>query len=96
MYYKCLNNLLALLSNKHFSQYHYVSLIRSGCNRRMSPLCSTDHFKNDIVFFNNFSNCFGNLPVRVVNENSVSIFEKCSSCTDLSEYLHCNYVKVHY
>ena len=45
MYYKCLNNLVALPTDEYFYQRLQVSQTRSGGNRLIAPLCSTNHFK---------------------------------------------------
>jgi ribonuclease P/MRP protein subunit RPP40 len=44
MYFKCLNNLAALLSDEYFCQQINVSQTRSGVNRLIIPLCSTNYF----------------------------------------------------
>ena len=89
LYYKCLNNLVALPSDVYFCQNLQASQTRSGGNRLIVPLCSTNHFKND--FFNRCLNCYNNLPAHVVNANSVFSFKKLLNDTDLYAYLHCNY-----
>jgi len=43
MYFKCLNNLVALLSEYSMSAFY----TRSGGKRLIIPLCSTNHFEND-------------------------------------------------
>ena len=85
MYYKCLNNLVALPSDEYFCQNIQVSHTRSGGNRLIAPLYSTNHFKND--FFNRCLNCYNNLPAHVVNANSVFSFKKLLNHTDLYVYL---------
>ena len=89
MYFKCLNNLVALPSDEYFCQQNTVSHTRSGGNRLKIPLCSTNYFKND--FFNRCLNCYNNLPVHVVNAHSVFNFKKLLNHTDLSTHLYCNY-----
>ena len=89
MYYTSLNNLVALPSDEYFYKQSMVSHTRSGGNRLVIPLCSTNQFKND--FFNRCLNCCNNLPAHVVNANSVFNFEKLLNHFDLSTYLHCNY-----
>ena len=89
LYYKCLNNLVALPPNEYFSQQQFVSQTRTGGNRLIIPLCSTNRFKND--FFNRCLTCYNNLPFDVVNCRSISCFKKLLSSTDLSSYMHCNY-----
>ena len=49
MYFKCLNNLVALPSVEYFCQNLQVSQTSSGGNRLIVPLCSTNHFKNDFL-----------------------------------------------
>ena len=44
MYNKCLYNLVTLPSDKYFCQQHQVSQTRSGGNRLIVSLCSTNHF----------------------------------------------------
>jgi len=46
MYFKCLNNLVALPSDKYFCQQNraFHTIYRSGANRLMIPSCSTNHF----------------------------------------------------
>ena len=87
MYYKCLNNLVALPSDEYFCQHFQVSLTISGGNRLIAPVCSTNHFRDD--FFNRCLNCFNNL--HVAKANFVFRFKKLLNNTDLYVYLHCNY-----
>jgi len=44
MYYKCLNNFVALPSDECICQQNHAFHTRSGGNRLMIPLCSTNHF----------------------------------------------------
>jgi len=89
MYFKCLNNLVALPSDEYFYQQNHAFHTRSGgASRLIISLCSTNHFKND--FFNRCLNCYNNLPMHAVNANSVFNFKKLLNQTDLSTYLHCN------
>ena len=46
MYYKSLNNLVALPSDEYFCQQYQVSQTRSGAhgNRLIAPLCNINHF----------------------------------------------------
>jgi len=53
MYFKCLNNLVALPSVEYFSQQNHSFHTRSGGSRLVIPLCSANHFKNDF-----FNRCF--------------------------------------
>jgi len=89
MYFKFLNNLVALPSDEYFCQQNHAFHTRSGGSRLIIPLCSSNHFKND--FFNRCLNCNNNLPTHIVNANSVFKFKKLLNQTDLSTYLHCNY-----
>ena len=89
MYYKYSNNLVALPSDEYFCQQLQVSQSRSGGNRLIAPLCSTNHFEND--FFIRGLNCYNNLPAHVVNANSDFSFKKLLNNTGLYVYLHCNY-----
>lgn len=89
LYYKCLNNLVALPPDVYFCSQHYVSQTRTGGNRLIVPLCSTNRFKND--FFNRCLICYNNLPVHIVTANSLSNFKRFLNNIDLSAFLHCNY-----
>ena len=80
MYYKCLNNLVALPPDEYFCQQHQVSQTRSGGNRLIAPLCNINHFKNDL--FNRCLNGYNNLPAHVVNAYSVFSLKKNLSNTD--------------
>jgi len=73
LYFKCLNNLAALPSDEYFCQQHHVSHTRSGGNKLVIPSCNTTHFK--MIFCNRCLNCYNNLPVLVVNANSVFNFK---------------------
>ena len=64
---------MALPSDECFCQQHKFSYTRSGGNRLITPLCSTNHFKSN--FFNRCLNCFNNLPADVVKANSVCKFK---------------------
>jgi len=44
MYFKCLNNLVALPSHEYFCQQNHAFHTRSGGSRPLIPLCSTNHF----------------------------------------------------
>jgi len=44
MYFKCLNNLVALPSDEYFCQQNHAFPTRSGGSRLIIPLCSTNHF----------------------------------------------------
>ena len=46
LYYKCLNNLVALPSDEYFCQQHQFSQTRSDGNRLNTPFYSTNPFKN--------------------------------------------------
>ena len=72
-----------------FYQQLQVSQTRSGGNRLIAPLCSTNHFQKD--FLNRCLDCDNNLPAHVVNANSVFSFKKLLKNTDLYVYSHCNY-----
>jgi hypothetical protein len=89
LYYKCLNNLIALPANDYFQQRLTASQTRTGGNRLIAPLCSTNRFQND--FFNRCLTCYNNLPLNVINAKSVYCFKRLLNTTDLLPYLHCNY-----
>jgi len=50
LYYKCLHDLVALLSSEYFTKSNFTSQTRTGSNRLLHPLCSTKLYEND--FFN--------------------------------------------
>jgi hypothetical protein len=89
LYYKCLNNLIALPSGEYFCQSQLNSQTRAGGNRLMRPACSTNRFQND--FFNRCLACWNFLPVNVVNANSLSVFKCLLSNVDLSNFTKCAY-----
>lgn len=89
MYYKCINNLIALPSNIYFSQQLYTSQTRSGGSRLIVPLCSTNAFRND--FFNRRLVCWNNLPIDIVTAASLSSFKRYLSTVDLGMYMRCSY-----
>ena len=69
MYYKILHDLIALPANDYFNQQQYISQTRTGGNRLIAAQCNTNSFQND--FFNRCVNCYNNLPLNVVNANSL-------------------------
>ena len=89
LYFKCLNNLVALPSDVYFCSQHHATQTRTGGNRLIMPLCSTNGFKND--FFNRCLSCYNKLPLHIVAANSLSNFKNLLNSIDLSAYLHCNY-----
>jgi len=49
MYFKCLNNLVALPSDEYFCEQNHAFHTKSGGSRLKILLCSTNHFKNDFL-----------------------------------------------
>jgi hypothetical protein len=91
LYYKCLNNIVALPGNDYFQQSQHISQTRTGGNRLIRPFCSTNRFEND--FFNRCITCWNSLPPNVINATSINIFKRHLSNVDLSAFTHCNYFK---
>jgi len=58
LYYKCLNNLVALPGSEYFQ---YNSQTRTGGNRLTRPGCSTNRFQTD--FFNRCLPCWNRYGV---------------------------------
>ena len=74
MYYKILHDLIALPANDYFNQQQYISQTRTGGYRLIAAQCNTNSFQND--FFNRYVNCYNNLPLNVVNANSLLCFKQ--------------------
>ena len=89
LYYKCFNNLVSIPHTEYFRLSNFSSQTRTGGNRLIEPLCSTNRFKND--FFNRSVTCWNFLPSQVVLADSVSNFKRLLSAVDLREFLKCNY-----
>jgi len=89
LYYKCMNNLVALPAEVYFCNSQNISQTRSGGNRLILPRCNTNRFAND--FFNRRLNCWNSLPDHVANASSVLTFKRLLTNTDLSQFLHCRY-----
>ena len=80
MYYKCLNNLVALPSDEYFCQRHQVSQTRSGGGRLTVPSCSTNHLGGDLCLLgDSFSEVKARRPRPVLGW--VSIREDRTPCT---------------
>ena len=89
LYYKCLNNLVALSGSEYFCQSQHNSQTRTGGNRLTRPGCSTNRFQND--FFNRCLSCWNRLPAHVINADSVFVFKRFLAQVDLSHYTKCEY-----
>ena len=89
LYYKCVNDLVALPRNDYFQLSQYTSQTRTGGNRLIRPFCSTNRFEND--FFNRCLSCWNSLPHDVINASSIKCFKRLLSNVDLSSFIHCNY-----
>ena len=89
MYFKCLNNIVALPSQDFFIQSVTNTQTRAGGNRLYVPIISNNHFAND--FFNRCIVCYNSLPVEVVSVHSVTIFKNLINNIDFSRFLHCSY-----
>lgn len=89
MYYKCLHDLVALPFNEFFVTSTYTSHTRSGGNKLLRPLCSTNHFENN--FFYRCLSCWNYLPPAVVNASSISCFKRFLSDVDLISFMRCKY-----
>ena len=89
LYYKCFHDMVALPFNDYFQVSQHISQTRSGGNRLIVPLCSTNRFNNE--FFNRCVNCWNSLPDDIVNANSINRFKFLLCNFDLSHFLNCNY-----
>jgi hypothetical protein len=89
LYYKCFNNLIALPYADYFTLSQNTTQTRTGGNRLIVPLCSTNRFAND--FFIRCTNCWNSLSSDIVNCNSVQLFKKLLTNCDLSAFIKCNY-----
>ena len=56
LYYKCLHDLVALLSSEYFTIFNCTSQTRTGDDRLLRPLYSTELYEND--FFNRCVSCW--------------------------------------
>ena len=92
LYYKSFHNLIALPHNLYFNFQSNLSQTRTGGNRIIPVLCNTNRFAND--FFNRSVICYNNLPLYVVNVNSLTIFKNFLSNIDLSTYIKCSYLQI--
>ena len=90
LYYKCINNLVALPSDDYFCLSQRISQTRSGGNRIIRTSCNTNHFQND--FFNRCLSCWNYLPNEVVNASSLPCFKRLIANVDLSPFIHCSYL----
>jgi len=73
LYYKCLNDLIALPSSEYFTVSNFTSQARTG-GRLFRPLCPTKLYEND--FFNRCISCWNFLSYTVVNASSISCFKR--------------------
>ena len=89
LYYKCLNNLVALPSHNYFTLSQHFSQTRTGGNRLIVPLCHTNCYQND--FFNRRLACWNALPTRVINATSINTFKNLLCTVDLRSFLYCMY-----
>lgn len=89
LYYKCFNNLVALPCSDYFCVSTVTSQTRTGGNRLIRPICTTNHYQND--FFNRCITCWNFLPHDVVASNSLSQFKCRLTTVNLRRFLHCNY-----
>jgi hypothetical protein len=89
LYYKCFNDLIALPHTDYFTLSQYTTQTRTGGNRLIVPLCSTNSFAND--FFIRCTNCWNSLSSDIVNTNSVQHFKQLLTNCDLSAFIKCNY-----
>lgn len=89
LYFKCFNNLIALPYDEYFCPSEYCTQTRTGGNRLIVPLCSTNHFANE--FFNRCVRCWNSLPSDTINANSVQRFKHLLSNCNLSSFIRCNY-----
>jgi len=92
LYYKSFHNLVALPHNLYFNFQSNVSQTRTGGNRLIPVLCNTNRFAND--FFNRSVNCYNNLPLHVINNNSLIVFKNFLSNVDLTNYIKCTYLLI--
>ena len=89
LYYKCFNNLIALPSEEYFNVSQYTTQTRTGGNRIIVPVCSTNRYAND--FFIRCTNCWNSLSADIINSNSVQRFKRVLANCDLSAFIKCNY-----
>ena len=74
MYYKCLNSLVALTSDQYFGQQHQVSQTIDRVVTDLQVLCAV-LIMLKLIFKSLYRLLYNNLPVRVVEVNSVFNFE---------------------
>jgi len=84
LYYKCLQDRVALTCSEYFTMSNFTSQTRTDGNRLIRPLRSTKLCDND--FFNRGVSCWNILPPAVVNASSMSRFERLLSNVDLSTF----------
>jgi len=90
LYYKCLNDLVALLSSEYFTVSNFTSQTRTGGIRLLCHSYSTKLYEND--FFNRCVSCWNFLPYTVVNASSIWYFKRLLSNVDLSSFACCAYL----
>ena len=92
LYYKSFHNLIALPYNLYFNFQSNLSQTRTGGNRIIPVLCNTNRFAND--FFNRSVNCYNNLPLNVINSQSLIVFKHLLVNIDLTTYIKCSYLQL--